>query len=242
MRGVGAVVEVAEGDQPVAVDIHERRSQRGRDLLLVQPDVEVEIDMPVVDAGIDHADDGGGRPQLALRPGLAGLAAEGIRHGRGIAVHPPQAATGVAGVVADRRDRDLVVGFGEGDPGLRRKQRRRGGGIEAGTGRDTHQHAVIADMNGGRMPIHRRDRGRDALRVGSGFEHHEDVGGGRRQLEPVGITQAGAFRQLEAERQARSVEDHAEPCDRADRSSFCGRCARGRAGLSRARPEIVPVR
>src|SRR5262249_30169263 len=66
---VDRVVEVAEGDQAVAVDVDEVGAAGGGDLLLVDPDVLVEVGVGVVDAGVDVGHD----HRVAARGGGPGL-------------------------------------------------------------------------------------------------------------------------------------------------------------------------
>src|SRR5262249_50836847 len=56
LAGVGGVIQVPEGDQAVLVGIDGRQASGGGDLALVEPDVEVQVGVGVVDPG---GDDGG---------------------------------------------------------------------------------------------------------------------------------------------------------------------------------------
>ena len=102
---VGGVVQVAQGDQPVGVDVGQADPQGIGDFPLVQPDIGEQVGVRVVDPGVDDPDDGRGRAGETVRPGLSGLAAIGVRDRRRIAVHAPQPAAGIAGIGADRCDR-----------------------------------------------------------------------------------------------------------------------------------------
>src|SRR5262249_20323267 len=69
--GVARIVQVAERDVPVAIDVDQLRLYVGGDLALVEPDVLVQIRVIVVDAGVHQRHD---RTALAGRevPRLGG--------------------------------------------------------------------------------------------------------------------------------------------------------------------------
>src|SRR5262249_41596793 len=54
---VDRIVEVAERDEPIAIDIDQASLDGGGNLTLVDPDVLIEVGVPVVDARIDDGDD-----------------------------------------------------------------------------------------------------------------------------------------------------------------------------------------
>ena len=107
---IGGVVQITEGDQPIGIDILQLRLEADRYLALVQPDVQIQIRMGVIDAGINDADHRLHVAGIARRPGFARLAAILVLDRRLVAFHAPQAAIEVASVIADGLDLD-VVGF-----------------------------------------------------------------------------------------------------------------------------------
>ena len=100
-------VQIAEGDDLVAVGVDQQAAHRERDFALVEPDVRIKVRMGVVDAAVDHADRDLHRADMACCPCLAGLAAIDVRGRRLVAIHAPSAAREIMGVVADRVDRHL---------------------------------------------------------------------------------------------------------------------------------------
>ena len=124
VRAVRRSVQVTEGDQPIRIDVSEAVTEREGDLALIEPDVQVEIDVGVVDARIDDTNDGLGRTREAGRPGLSSLAAIDVLHRGRVTVHPPETAAGVGRVVACCCKRHFIVRLGEGDARLLRQHSR----------------------------------------------------------------------------------------------------------------------
>jgi hypothetical protein len=86
-------------------------------LALIEPDVEVEILVRVIDTAIDHADNDLGGAGMARRPGFARLAAELVGRAGLVAIHAPELSAGISTVIADRVHADDVIRFGELTPG-----------------------------------------------------------------------------------------------------------------------------
>ena len=161
--------------------------------------------MAVVDTGVDHADDGGGGASGPRCPGFASLAAVGV-HDRGrVAIHAPEAATGVAGVVAYgiygecvglvRQQPAVLQGRRLGDHRVGRKPavgRGRAMGV-AGSGR----HGGIDVRRSGQVVHPTRRRSLDVrmhdgdveIRLGEGDARHA----GQRGDGPRGIRADGGF-------------------------------------------------
>ena len=88
-------VDVVDVAVAVVVDAVDR-------VVRVRPDLPGEIGVREHDAFVDLAHEDGGRPGVAGRPRFAGLAAVLVGRRGGVAVHAPQRAVGVVGVVRDR--------------------------------------------------------------------------------------------------------------------------------------------
>src|SRR5262249_3229464 len=107
---VDRVVQVPERDEAVVVHVHEVFQSAFGDLGLVDPDVQVQVGVVVVDAGVHHRHDdpgvaGGdlpGRGGVAVRPGGAAVLAR--------VVHVPLRAE--LRVVGDGRRAEQVVRLG----------------------------------------------------------------------------------------------------------------------------------
>ena len=92
------IVEIAEGDQRIAIGIDQTKILRN--FTGIEPDIEIKISVRVIDAGIDDANHRLGGTNKAAVPGLAGLAAELVGRTGGVTIHAPQTTIGVARVVA----------------------------------------------------------------------------------------------------------------------------------------------
>ena len=135
---VAGVVQILEGDQAVAVGVHEIGETRGGDFFLIDPDILIQIGVIVVDAGVDGSDHGFRRTRADV-PGRGGIDAAG-------AVQSPEAAvrvTRVVWILGDRfgptldgmnpgnpvEDRDQTLHFGRSARGFKRiRQSGRGKG------------------------------------------------------------------------------------------------------------------
>src|SRR5262249_14211694 len=112
--------------QPVAVDVGEQARDRGGDLALVDPDVEVQVGVGVVGAGVDVGHHHLGRPGGDV-PGGGRLDPPG-------ALQAVQRVVGVAGVVRGELQliRLLVLDVAEGGAALvQRLQLGQGFGVAA---------------------------------------------------------------------------------------------------------------
>ncbi len=109
---VGAMIEIAESDQAVAIGID--KAQILRNFAGVEPNVQIKIGMGIIDAGIDDADHGFHGAGVAGRPGFTCLAAKNILGGRLVTIHAPHLASGVLGVVG-ALDRNNLIQFGIAD-------------------------------------------------------------------------------------------------------------------------------
>ena len=106
---IGGVVQVAEGDQPVGINIFQLRLEADRYFALIEPNIQIKISMCIVDAGIDHTNNRLHIADIACRPGLTRLAAKGVFLRRGITQHVPQFAASIVRIVADSLDMDIVL-------------------------------------------------------------------------------------------------------------------------------------
>src|SRR5262249_14721662 len=92
---VRGVVQLAEGELPVAVQVEGGDVDDRRDLAAIDPDVPVQIRVSVIDAGVDHGDVDRLRADEARRPRGCGLRAILTGRGSGRAAHPVERAAGV---------------------------------------------------------------------------------------------------------------------------------------------------